>query len=60
VPTGAAIAPKELVFLPRAEVEKRADLRRWTVLPRGGHFLPAEQPALLAADYRAFFADFAG
>lgn len=60
VPTGAAIAPKELVFLPRAEVEKRTDLRRWTVLPCGGHFLPAEQPALLAGEYRAFFGEVLG
>jgi len=60
VPTGIAVAPKELIFLPRAEVAKRTDLRRWQVLERGGHFLPAEQPALLAAEYRAYFADVLG
>ena len=60
VPTGVCVAPKEVMFLPRAAVEKRTDLRRWQVLPRGGHFLPSEEPALLAAEYRAFFADVLG
>jgi hypothetical protein len=55
VPTGVAVAPKELGFLPRAEVAKRTDLRRWQVMARGGHFLPTEQPQALAAEYRAFF-----
>ncbi len=27
---------------------------RWTVLPRGGHFMAIEEPDLLAADIRAF------
>lgn len=57
VPTGVANAPKEMAFLPRREMEKRTNLRRWSVLPRGGHFLPAEQPELLAAEYRAFFGE---
>jgi pimeloyl-ACP methyl ester carboxylesterase len=60
VPTGVAIAPKEVIFLPRAAVEKRTDLRRWQVLPHGGHFLPSEEPGLLAAEYRAFFDDVSG
>jgi pimeloyl-ACP methyl ester carboxylesterase len=60
VPTGVAVAPKEVAFLPRAEVAKRVDLRRWQVVPRGGHFLPAEQPATLASEYRAFFGEVLG
>ncbi|HJQ16494.1 MAG TPA: epoxide hydrolase [Allosphingosinicella sp.] len=60
VATGVALGPKEVMFLPRAEVAKRADLRRWQVLPRGGHFLPAEEPELLAAEYRAFFGQLLG
>jgi pimeloyl-ACP methyl ester carboxylesterase len=60
VPTGVAVAPKEMAFLPRAEVARRTDLRRWQLLPRGGHFLPAEQPELLAAEYRAFFGEVVG
>jgi pimeloyl-ACP methyl ester carboxylesterase len=57
VPTGVALAPKEMGFLPRAEVARRTDLRRWQVLPRGGHFLPSEQPELLADEYRAYFGE---
>lgn len=55
VPTGLAIAPKDLMFLPRRLAEKYCDLRRWTVLPRGGHFAPAEQPEAIADEIRAFF-----
>jgi microsomal epoxide hydrolase len=31
------------------------DLRRWTVVPAGGHFAALEEPAALAEDLRAFF-----
>ena len=31
------------------------DVRRWTELPRGGHFATLEEPELLAEDIRAFF-----
>jgi len=55
VPTGIAIAPKDLIFLPRRLAEKHCDLRRWTVLPRGGHFGPAEQPEPVADEIRTFF-----
>lgn len=54
VPTGFALAPDELFLLPRAIAERETDLRRWTVLPSGGHFLPVEQPARLVEEYRAF------
>jgi pimeloyl-ACP methyl ester carboxylesterase len=55
VPTGFAIAPKDLLFLPRRLAEKHCNLRRWTVLSRGGHFGPAEQPEAIAGEIRAFF-----
>jgi len=32
------------------------DIRRWTRMPKGGHFAALEQPELLAADIIAFFA----
>jgi pimeloyl-ACP methyl ester carboxylesterase len=35
-----------------------ADIRRWTQFPRGGHFLAAEEPRLLADELRAFFRPF--
>jgi microsomal epoxide hydrolase len=56
VPTGYAAFPKEIVRPPRSVAEKMyTDLRRWTVMPRGGHFAALEQPALLAEDVAAFF-----
>ncbi len=55
VPTGVAVAPSEVVLLPRKVVAEQVNLQRWKILPAGGHFLPAEQPGLLADEYRAFF-----
>jgi pimeloyl-ACP methyl ester carboxylesterase len=40
---------------PREWLERRYDVRRYTSMPRGGHFAPAEEPRLLAADLQAFF-----
>jgi microsomal epoxide hydrolase len=31
------------------------DIRRWSVMPRGGHFAAMEQPQALAEELRAFF-----
>jgi len=59
VPTAVAVAPKELALLPQAFVADRVNLKRWQLLPRGGHFLPHEEPAQLAAEYAAFFGAFA-
>ncbi len=33
------------------------NIRRWTQMPRGGHFAAFEQPELLVADVRAFYRD---
>jgi len=30
-------------------------LRRWTLMPRGGHFAPSEQPQLVIQELREFF-----
>ena len=57
VPTGCAIFPGEMFKPPRAWVEKVYDLKRWTVMPRGGHFAAMEEPALLVDDIRAFCRD---
>ncbi len=42
---------------PPEEADARAfsDVRRVTRMPRGGHFLAGEEPALLAEELRAFF-----
>lgn len=54
-PTAIAVLPQELIVEPRSIIARHADLRRWTELPRGGHFGQAEEPELLADDIRAFF-----
>ncbi len=54
-PLGVALFPRELPLPPRSWVERVFDVRRWTTMPRGGHFAAMEQPHLLAEDIRAFF-----
>jgi pimeloyl-ACP methyl ester carboxylesterase len=54
VPTAVAIFPADIVPAPREFAERWFDLRRWTVMPRGGHFAAWEEPELLADDLRAF------
>jgi microsomal epoxide hydrolase len=55
VPTGYAEFPKEMVRPPRSLAEAMfADIRRWEVMPRGGHFAAMEQPDLLTQELRAF------
>ncbi len=54
-PTAIAMFPGELVRPPRHWAERVYNVRRWTVMPRGGHFAAMEEPALLADDIRAFF-----
>ena len=40
---------------PRALAERGLNIRRWTEMPKGGHFAAMEQPELLAKDLREFF-----
>lgn len=54
-PCGIAHFPKEIVFPPKKWVARGYNIRRWTEMPKGGHFAAAEQPDLLAAEIRAFF-----
>jgi pimeloyl-ACP methyl ester carboxylesterase len=42
---------------PREWAERLYDVRRFTPMPRGGHFPAAEEPELLATDIAAFFAE---
>jgi pimeloyl-ACP methyl ester carboxylesterase len=53
VPTGVAIFPRDIVPAPRAFGERFFDVRRWTDMPRGGHFAAWEEPRLFADDVRA-------
>jgi microsomal epoxide hydrolase len=56
VPMGYAEFPREILRPPRSLAEKMyADIRRWSVMPRGGHFAALEQPELLAREIREFF-----
>jgi microsomal epoxide hydrolase len=54
-PTGIAIFPAELIRPPRHWAERIYNVKRWTVMPAGGHFAAMEEPELLAGDIRAFF-----
>ena len=56
VPTGYCAFPREIVRPPRSVAERTfTDIRRWTVMPRGGHFAAMEQPEALAKEIREFF-----
>ena len=55
VPAGMAMFPKDIAPAPREFAERIFDVRRWTEMPRGGHFAALEEPELLADDIRAFF-----
>jgi pimeloyl-ACP methyl ester carboxylesterase len=54
VPSGVVLF--SLARWPREWAERSyADLRRFTEMPRGGHFGALEEPALLAEELRTFF-----
>ena len=56
VPMGYAAFPKEIIRPTRGSAEKTyTDIRRWTEMPRGGHFAAMEQPGALTEEIRAFF-----
>jgi len=56
VPAGYAEFPKEILTPPRSLAQKTyTDIRRWSVMPKGGHFAALEQPEALAREVKAFF-----
>ncbi|HTO48778.1 MAG TPA: epoxide hydrolase [Burkholderiales bacterium] len=56
VPTGYVEFPKEILRPPRSVAERVfTDIRRWTVMEKGGHFAALEQPEALAREIREFF-----
>src|SRR6266516_709303 len=60
VPTAIASFPHTFVpegEAPREWAERLYEVRRFTRMPRGGHFAPVEAPELVAADIAAFFQD---
>lgn len=54
VPTAVALFPHDLASPPRSWAERTYNITRYTVMPRGGHFAPHEEPALLANDISTF------
>lgn len=56
VPTAVALFPHDLASPPRSWAERSYAVARYTLMPRGGHFAPHEEPALLADDISAFLA----
>ena len=56
VPTGYCQFPREILRPPRSLAARTfSDIRRWSVMDKGGHFAAMEQPDALAAEVRAFF-----
>ena len=56
VPMGYAAFPREILRPPRSVAEKvYTDIRRWTAMPKGGHFAAMEQPEALAREIIEFF-----
>lgn len=54
VPTAVALFPYDLASPPRSWAERTYEVTRYTLMPRGSHFAPHEEPDLLADDIRAF------
>jgi pimeloyl-ACP methyl ester carboxylesterase len=56
VPTAYAQFPAEILRPPRSLAQRTyTDVRRWTVMPHGGHFAALEQPEALTNEVREFF-----
>ena len=56
VPMGYAQFPREILRPPRSVAQRvYTDIRRWSVMSKGGHFAALEQPAVLAGEIREFF-----
>ena len=59
-PTSLVVFPKDVVHLPRSVLAKYTNLQHYQVMPRGGHFGAAEEPALIVAQIREFFRPYRG
>jgi microsomal epoxide hydrolase len=60
VPTGYAAFPREIRRPPQSIAARcYTDIRRWSVMSKGGHFAAMEQPEALARDVLEFLRSFA-
>ncbi|MBA1337359.1 MAG: epoxide hydrolase [Pelagibacterales bacterium] len=51
IPTAVAIFPKEMSeWPPKSYVDRLFNIKRWTLMKKGGHFAAMEQPELLIND----------
>jgi pimeloyl-ACP methyl ester carboxylesterase len=41
--------------VPDADIADLTNIRRWSIMPKGGHFAALEQPQLLADEVPVFF-----
>lgn len=57
VPTGIAMWPHDLALAPRELAERLYNVRRYRVMPMGGHFPAWEAPDLYAEDLRLLLHD---
>jgi microsomal epoxide hydrolase len=56
LPVGYAEFPKEILRPPRSlAAQTYTNIKRWTVMRRGGHFAALEEPQALGAEIVAFF-----
>jgi len=58
VPAAFSLFPADIGHPPREWAERFFNVKRWTEMPRGGHFAAMEEPELLAADLREWFRQF--
>lgn len=57
-PYGATVGNDIYAWPPRSLVERGVNLVRWSEIPKGGHFLAAEQPEVFVDELQAFNALF--
>ena len=50
------MSDKDFFPTPREWAARLYEIARWTEIQKGGHFLEQEEPELVAADLRSFFA----
>jgi pimeloyl-ACP methyl ester carboxylesterase len=56
IPMGIAVFPNDFLSIRAFAERDHANIVHWTEMPSGGHFAGLEEPDLLAADIKAFFA----